>query len=386
MGGLTHRTVCCFSWPVLLAGVGAAAWWHPARVCAEDFSEYQFSRTFELPEGAGPFDVLADGRIVTLVSDELFVEEAEGSATFAFYGTLPAADIGPFGASFLRVSLDGGQIAVGNNGGVSFTDFEVGVFDSSTLAGVWFDAESFDAAWIDASHLVLSAGDFSSGVVTALDVTSSDPANPVNPTIVAGIGGASGGVALDAKGRLFTGNGFAGAGPSGTGAVKAFDAAARSAAMSGGPIIDFEADGTLVVELLSAASLGFDGEGNLHVGGGDFGEPDADYAALVRAGAIGEALAGAGPVDPSDPLDVRRFDPDEPDDANFYTVLSNGVTGELYLRSGAGPVYVLAASGSAIPAASAWGCAVMTLCVLTAGTIALRRDRKGAIRAMAGAA
>jgi len=36
-------------------------------------------------------------------------------------------------------------------------------------------------------------------------------------------------------------------------------------------VINFESSGTLVANLLSAAFLGFDKQGNLYVGGGDFG-------------------------------------------------------------------------------------------------------------------
>jgi hypothetical protein len=301
------------------------------------------------------------------------VETAAGNGIFALQGTLPAADIGSFGASYLRVSADGTRIAVGNNGGVSFANFEVGIFEFPALTGVWFTAESFDAAWLSATHVALSAGDFSSGIVTALDITSPDPGNPVNPTIIAGIGGASGGVALDGEGNLYTGNGFAAAGPSGTGAVKAFEAASWQAAVGGGPAIDFETEGTLVVDILSASSLGFDAEGNLHVGGGDFGEPDADYAALVQATAVAAALGGEGAADPNDPSEVRRFDPDDMSSSNFYAVGHSDVTRELYVRD-AGPLYVFATSTASVPATSTWGLCVMTLLTLSAGSAAIRRN------------
>jgi len=42
------------------------------------------------------------------------------------------------------------------------------------------------------------------------------------------------------------------------------------APLSGGSAINFESSGTLVANLLSAAFLGFDKQGNLYVGGGDF--------------------------------------------------------------------------------------------------------------------
>ncbi|MFH1418209.1 MAG: PEP-CTERM sorting domain-containing protein, partial [Planctomycetota bacterium] len=80
---------------------------------------------------------------------------------------------------------------------------------------------------------------------------------------------------------------------------------------------------------------GFDAEGNLHVGGGDYlGGAEQDNAALVRYSAVDDALAGE-PVDTTNPLDVRRFDPDSDSSFNYYDVNYNNFTGELYVREGA---------------------------------------------------
>ena len=54
-----------------------------------------------------------------------------------------------------------------------------------------------------------------------------------------------------------------------TGWIKAFEPADWMAPLTGGDPVDFEAEQTLIADLLSAASLGFDGEGDLYVGGGD---------------------------------------------------------------------------------------------------------------------
>jgi len=312
---------------VLAAAAGSAA--------ADAFAEYALADTFQLPAGATEFGILPDGRLLTLSGAALYVEDAAGARTFGQVGTLPGADIASFGPAFVKVSPDGTRLAVGNNGGASFGDYQVGVFDVNTLTGQWLQANHFDAQWYDNARLALTAGVFGQPAeVTLLDVGSADPAHPDNPVIVANVGGASGGVAFDAAGNLYTGNGYATSGPSGTGAVKAFDHAAWSAALLGGPL-DFESDGTLIVDVLSGNALGFDAEGNLHVAGGDFGIGQFDYAALIRSSAVEFALAGGGPADPLDPAQVRPFDPDALNDFNFYDVDFNPSTGELYLREGA---------------------------------------------------
>lgn len=302
---------------------------------AGGFDEYFLAGSFSLPGGAGVFDVLHDGRLVTLAGDQVLTETGVGSGAFAPIGSLPGADLPTFGASFLRVSPDGTRVAVGNNGGAGFDHFQVGVFDLAGLSGTWFSADHFDAAWFDDTRLALTAGPFGEpAVVTLLDTTSAVPSDPSNPIVIGNIGGASAGIAFDGDGNLYTGNGFAIAGPSGTGLIKHFDNAAWTSALAGGPAVDFENEGTEIVDLLSAASLGFDGQGNLFVGGGDFAG-DLDYAAVVNASAVSDALAGMVVVDPLDPNQVLRLDPDELNDQNLYDVRFNPVTGDLYLRDGA---------------------------------------------------
>jgi hypothetical protein len=131
---------------------------------------------------------LADGRIVTLVDDTVFTESASGSAIFNALGTLAGADVSPgaFATAFVRVSPDGSRIAVGNNGGVSFGNFQVGVFDLNGLNGGWYPADHFDAAWIDNQQLALTGGTFGQPArVIALD-TVSPFATPTIQTLIEG--------------------------------------------------------------------------------------------------------------------------------------------------------------------------------------------------------
>ncbi len=361
--GRAGASVCVGLLALMLSGVS---------VRADAFEAYQPTRVVSLPAGSGPFDTLGDGRLVTLVGGDVYVETAVASGSFALLGSLPSADVPSFGAAFLRVSPDGRRIAVGNSGGASFSDYQVGVFELASLGGSWLAANHFDAAWVDNTSLAMTAGSFGfPSVVTVLDVNSADPLNPINPTIINNIGGASAGVVVDAAGNLYTGNGFTLGGPSGTGAVKAFHQTVWGTALSSGVPIDFEASGTLVVDILSASPLGFDGEGNLFVGGGDVA-PDADFVALVRASAVAAALGGSGPVDGNDPFQVRVLDPITTSAFNFYTAGRNLATGELYARDfGDNIVYVYGVPMT-VPAASQWGLAAMSLVMLTVGTVMIR--------------
>ncbi len=359
----------------VLAAMALAYWVGGVNVVRADlFQSYSNMEVFELPVGTSVFDVGADGRIIALVGADVYIENVAGGRSFLLYGTLPGADIASFGAAFIAVSPDGTRISVGNNGGASFGDFQVGVFDFSTLTGDWVAADHFVGLWMDGSRLIIAASDFVNGsTVTVLDAFDADSANWTNTTVVENIGGAAGGIALDGAGNLFAGNGFSSSGPSGTGAVKIFLADDWTAALSGGAVVDFEIGGVLVVDLLSASPLAFDVEGNLLVGGGD-AAPDDDSVAIVRAGALSDAVAGMSAVDVNDPLAVRRVDPIAANDFNFYSCGANLVLGEFYVRDfGASTVYVYRDS-SGVPALGEWGMVCMSLSLLSAGTVIVRRS------------
>jgi len=341
---------------------------------ADAFHDYALRSTFEMPVGSDRFDALPDGRLIAIVGDALHVETMAGSRQFQVLGSLPDADIPSFGAAFLEVSPDGQRIAVGNNGGSGFDNFVVGIFNLSDLSGEWFEAAHFLGAWVDDRDFAITAGDFGQpAFVTLLDTQSPDPVNPTNPVVVGNIGGASAGVAFDAAHRLYTGNGFAIGGPSGTGTIKAFEESAwRNAVMSGVPL-DFESDGVLVIDILSADSLGFDSEGNLFVGGGD-GETQNDFAAIAFSDAVAAALAGQGAIDPDDAAAVRRLDPDDTDDFNFYAVTYNPSAAELYVRNFDGStVYVFSPNMQTVPSISIWGLFCLALSIAVTATLMLTR-------------
>lgn len=342
---------------------------------ADAFSDYALTGTFTLPSAISVFDTLPDGRIIAVDVDHVFVESAVGSRVFTLLGVLPGADVGPFGAAFVRVSPNGTKIAVGNNGGASFSSYHVGVFAFPALTGSWYTASHFDAEWFDNRHLAVSSGGIS---VTMLDTQSANPMTPMNPVVIDDIGGASAGVTVDGQGRLLTGDGFS---ATETGLVKAFSTTDWMPALSGGSPADFQLDGVDIVDVLSGASLGLDLEGNLHVGGGDFaGGGDVNFVALARASAVQAAMTGGGPVNVSDPAELRMLDPDTVSTSNFYSVTANRATGELYLQSfGDSTVHVYFAP-AAIPAMSTWGLIAAGIAVSIAGVAAQRRQRAPATR------
>lgn len=345
----------------------------PASAWADAFEGYGLVDTLTLPAGTGPFTAAPDGRIVAMVADEVHLETAVGSGSFVLYGVLPAADIPFFGTAFISFSPDGTKLAVGNNGGASFGDFRVGVFDFASLTGTWFSANHFLGVWLNNTQLALAASDFTNGAsVTLLDTTSADPLNPINPVLIDQIGGASGGIVFDAEGRLFTGNGFASIGPSDSGTIKAFTQANWLSAITSSLPINFETEGTFIIDLLGASPIGFDNEGNLFTGGGS-AAPEVDAVGVVRASAVTNAVMGGGSIDPNDSNLVRRLDPIQLNDTNFFDVVYNATSGELYVRDfGDSTVYVYR-DLMGVPAVSTWGLITLTLLTVVSGTLVLRQ-------------
>jgi hypothetical protein len=300
-------------------------------------------RRIDLPPAQGGSffttgDALPDGRLVAATGDGVFAETGVGTGVFELVSTIDTALFG--GApdpAFLRVSPDGQRAALGGGFGKPLAIFELsslGTGVTPTMIGAgnadFFAVNHFDAEWLDSSNLAITAGDFGDpALVSLLDVTSSTLA-PVNPVIVSNINGASGGIAFDDSGRLYTGNGFGSGAPgSDTGWIRVFDPGDWSV----GSPADFELDGVFLGDVLSASSLSIDPDGNLVVGGGDFSEGQTGYLGVVSASAIAGALLGFGPVDINDPLQLKRLDPIGTG-SGFFGSSFNPITGELYVTDG----------------------------------------------------
>ncbi|MBC7835646.1 MAG: hypothetical protein H7Y88_11185 [Phycisphaerales bacterium] len=319
----------------------------PSAMAQSAFHMYgQSYRTITMPQaGAGSSqlvgDVLPDGRIVAATGLELLVETGVGTGLFDVLATFDGMGVGgpALDPAFVRVSPDGLRLAIGGGFGKPVIVMGAGLLGTpgapafvTASNASFFDVGHYDAAWADDSRLALTVGDFGSpSRVTLLDVLS--PVGlPSNRTIIDGIGGSSSGIAVSANGWVFTGNGFdLGAGGSSTGTIRAFapDVWMNEAA----PAAAFESEGVLIGEVLSAASLLFDAEGNLVVGGGDFGQGDVGYLGVVNWAAVVTALSGGGPIDVLDPEALRRLMPTG-DGFSYYGSAFNPVTGELYATLG----------------------------------------------------
>ncbi|MCK4872481.1 MAG: hypothetical protein KAS72_07125 [Phycisphaerales bacterium] len=355
---------------VLAAALGVASGICASTQASDYDSYFDTGERIALPDiGAGSYatagDVLSDGRLIAVTGNSVYVESAVGSGLFDILATFdPSQTAGSTDPAFVTVSPFGSRIAVGTGYGKPVAVFGVdalGTPGAPTMltAGTtadYFAIDHFDATWFDEQNLAITSGQYGSdSVVTLLDTTS-NPTSPANPTIVAGIGGSPAGITFDADGMLFTGNGFTGSGPSETGYVKAFPESLWQQGLTG-TAPGFEDEGTYIADLLSAASLGFDIEGNLFVGGGDMFASDYGYFALINSDALSDALAGIDLIDIDDPADVRRFDPEGSAVVGSYAVRFNEITGELYggWADGYAPgahvtwaVYAIPAPGSAV--------------------------------------
>lgn len=359
----------------------------PAAAHASAFSTYGNQwRSIAAPQtGAGSFsflgDALGDGRIIGVTGNSVYVESGVGTGVFNVVASFDASQLGGSGGaadpSFVRVSPGGTNIAVGLGFGKPVAVFATSALGTpgspstltSGVTGKYFALPHYQGAWANETQLAItsSSGPFGNQASSvALLTTTSNPASPTNPTILSGITGASGGIAFDSAGRLYTGNGTANAGsPTATGAIKAFDASVLTAPSP----LNFNTQGTLIGKVLSGDALAFDTAGNLFVGGGDFGSgggADNGYFGLINAAAITAALGGGPALNPADPTHLRTLFPDGTT-FGYYGSAFNRITGEIYATAtnfvtGGNTFY------ASVPAPSAAG-------LLALGVFAARRRR-----------
>lgn len=288
--------------------------------------------TFTLPAGGWQFDVATDGRLAVVGPGSVWIENAAGSRTFTQHAVAAIkAD-----TSLARISPDGARLAAGvygdSSGGTPVREVLVLAFPSLAVQAS-FSIASFDAEWIDADTLLIS-GEGTDGVGPPSVVWYLHVPTSTQQLLINEIDGASAGVTIDNEMNVYTANGF-GATAADTGSIKAFtESAWRTAAATSQPL-DFHKSGITVADLLSAAPLGFDEQGNLYVGGGDFvgGSGDRGYVAVVSRDTLRRALHGGNVVTASfPPRRLQKLDPDVANLNNFYTVNHNFVRRELYVK------------------------------------------------------
>ena len=83
-----------------------------------------------------------------------------------------------------------------------------------------------------------------------------------------------------------------------------------------------------------------------------------------------------GAVDPTNYTELWRLDPEKANDFNFFSATYDPTLGRLYVRDGGGPVHSYV-DVSTIPTVSQWGLTSMTLLLMTAGTLIIRRPHVG---------
>lgn len=367
-----------------------AASYAASPVQAVGIDAYQPTRNFTLPAGGDNsggnvlFDALPDGRLLLLNGANVSVETAPKSGAFSSLGDIPGFSLMFWGPGFLAVSPDGTRAAAGSNAGGTIAVFETANPTNATIV----TGDDFAGEWIDNRYLAIANG-MSGPRVEILD-TQTATMTPV----ITNIGGASAGVAIDAAGNLYTGNGYGyNTGGSSTGWIKAFAAADWQNALATNTPLNFETTGTPVADLLSAYPFGFDGSGNMFVGGADFfgGSNDKGYAALISADAIADALANpqaTPPINGNSPASVLRkiASPQETlDSLQPPTWNYNAGTGELllgYYQNGAVTAYAAVPEPATLLLMAGAGvvgllvrrrsrCLVIALLVLTAAPAAV---------------
>lgn len=267
-----------------------------------------------------------------------------------------------YGASFLSVSPDGTRFVVGdgNFGGAHVFEAALSDLNGGPISHRAFEHENYAAAWYDNNRLAITAANPGTflGEVRILDLVDG------SSTLVLNLDGASGGLAFDGQGNLFTGNGYDFIpGGSDIGDIRAFRAADLAEVLSGQQgVIDFATSGQYIGRVLSASGLSFDSAGQLFIGGGDFDRGAIDYFALADGSAVRRAFDGLGALDWPD---LFTDDP-EAEPFSFYGAMFNEVTGEWLIASGSSFTLYRYAP---IPAPG-------TLLVLTMGTGFLVRRRR----------
>lgn len=305
------------------AGVGVALvmWASPAAVAA--VPAYGLVGSFELPTGAGTFDVLPDGRVLAMLGGEFHVQGKVNGGAFSKAGSVAGSLINPFGASFVKVSPDGSRLAVGD--GNFSASAQVLLVDVTSLnpagdsAAAAITTPNYDAAWAGGSTLLVTGASASfESIVSRVDTSAL-----TTDTVLTGVGDGSGGVVIRG-GKAFVGAGFDLA-PGGvaTGDVRAFDLAAL---LSTPTALDFGTSGVLAARALSGGFMAVDLAGNLSVGGGDFAGENG-FAAVLDGAAIDAALAG-GPLATSAGGQSLA-----PAGNQYYATLFNAATGELLVRA-----------------------------------------------------
>jgi hypothetical protein len=319
----------------------------------------------------GTWSVLGDGRVIAIDGENVLVQDAINASTYSVVGTIPGGLINGT-ASFVAVSPDGSTIAFGDNRFGVASDPRVHFLGTASLSTsatspvFSIGSANFAGAWVGSTLFVSGTDAFGApSHVTRIDASSLG--SLTSEVAIGNVGGASGGLTSDGA-RLYAANGYDhGPGGSETGTIRAF---ALDALDFGDVVVDFEADGTMIADVLSGSPLGFDHLGNLLVGGGDYDEGDTGYAGVAEAGAVQAAAGGGAPVAGAS---VQRLSPGGAFD--FYSITPNHATREVLVTYFGDPNvyrYAIPAPGVLL----AFGAPVMGVCTRRRRCVALPGARE----------
>jgi hypothetical protein len=318
--------------------IGAVTYTGAKNACGQtSIYSYQPVGSFTLPADLNPsstgalYAALPTGSLLVLDDSQVLAESGVGTGSFNAAGTLPASFTPNYGPSFLTVAPGGGLAAAGDNSG------HVAVLSptspaTATVYSLPNGAYDFDARFASNNQLAIS----DSNGVDLLN-TSSGTFTNILDDVGGAAGGASGGIAFDAAGNLYTADGFyyGTTGYNETGLIKEFSKASWQAALASNTPLDFETDGTPIAQLLSASSIGFDNSGNFFVGGADSYGTTGDYGydVLVSAGDIAAAIASpqaTAPITATSSGVEEIADPYGQYQPGYWTY--DAATGDLYLK------------------------------------------------------
>jgi len=227
--------------------------------------------------------------------------------------------------AFVRVSPDGTKIAIGAGYGQSIYIVPTSILSASSPPDIATDPNvtiygnaHYDGEWYDNTYFAIDGGtwpDASSNGIVIIDTSTG-----TNRVVISNKPGASSGVTFDSNGNLYCAIGYLSSPPNRTGEIKGFSYSSWWNAWQNSTQLDYETDGVLVANnILSGGYLGFDDQGNMHVGGGDAfgsgGATEVGYAAIIHSDVFNnpsrpDIWNGGSPVDESNPAEYKQLQPD----------------------------------------------------------------------------
>ena len=245
-----------------------------------------------------------DGRGLAVNGSTVYLQESFGSDDWEVVATTNTV----MEPAFIHISPSGDKIVIGEG-----WEQDVLVFPLSILSATGppvldthpnttvIPVNHYDAVWFNDQYLLVNGGLWPGSpyesTIICIDVDAVTGA-----ALITDIPGASSGLAFDSDGNLITGIGYH---STRTGELKLWNAVDISDAIYNYTSYQYDgAEGKILAEeVLSAAALGIDYEGHLHVGGGQYEEQnpvelgfavfihsDVSYRVNANDGSLGFAL------------------------------------------------------------------------------------------------